>query len=371
MRLKRSLQTSFALLLLWSTSALAHVGGNAYLRIDGQAGAAWSATLELPLVDLDRVLTLDANNDQHITWGELKAKHPAIKQGILAGLHIKSGVTDCTLSIQAAMVDQREDLAYSVWPISSDCSVSNTLHINYQLFNGIDANHRLHIIVNHPKGISHTVIKPADSPVTIDAGNATWLDTLIEFTWEGIWHIWIGLDHILFLFALLVVAVYRDKQAVTDTRWAVINTLKIVTAFTIAHSITLILASFEIVSLPSRLVETGIALSIIVVAVYTLWTMSAEHRWGFAFAFGLLHGFGFAGVLGELSLPQADFAIALLAFNVGVELGQLALVAIFMPIAIMLRHTVFYRYVIVMGGLVCISILAAIWAWERYAGIAA
>ncbi|MBI2478742.1 MAG: HupE/UreJ family protein [Planctomycetia bacterium] len=136
----------------------------------------------------------------------------------------------------------------------------------------------------------------------------------------GVEHIFLGYDHILFLLSLIVVCRFRDL-------------VKIVTAFTVAHTITLILATLEHVQLPGRLVETAIAATIIYVAVENFWIKEDARRWMLTFAFGLIHGFGFAGVLRELGLPTFGLVRSLVAFNIGVEAGQLAIVLILFPLA--------------------------------------
>lgn len=140
----------------------------------------------------------------------------------------------------------------------------------------------------------------------------------------GVEHIWTGYDHLLFLFALLVVCrTFRSAVA-------------IISCFTLAHSITLGLATFDLVSLPAALVEPVIAASIVYVGVENLLRRGAEPRgrWLLTFAFGLIHGFGFAGVLRDLGLGEASGGIALplLAFNLGVELGQIAIAAVVLPL---------------------------------------
>ena len=117
--------------------------------------------------------------------------------------------------------------------------------------------------------------------------------------------------------------------------------LWVVTAFTLAHSITLTLAALRLVELPSRLVESAIAASVVLAAVNNLVPVVERRRWMVAFAFGLIHGFGFASVLAELGLPQETLVLSLLGFNLGVELGQLAIVAVFLPTAYALRNTRF------------------------------
>jgi hypothetical protein len=154
-------------------------------------------------------------------------------------------------------------------------------------------------------------------------------------------------------------------QARSTLKASVLDVLKIVTAFTLAHSLTLSLAALGALSLPSRLVESAIAASVILAALNNLWPLA--HRWRalVAFAFGLIHGFGFASVLADLGLPQGALALSLVGFNVGVELGQLAIVAAFLPLAYLLRHGLFYRRVVLTGGSALIVVLATVWLAER------
>ena len=147
-----------------------------------------------------------------------------------------------------------------------------------------------------------------------------------------------------------------------DALWDV---LRVVTAFTLAHSITLSAAALGWLALPSRLVESAIALSVVLAALNNLRPVVEGRRWVVAFGFGLIHGFGFASVLADLGLPSGSLLLALLGFNLGVELGQLAIVAVFLPVAFALRGTRFYRSVVMAGGSVLIAVLAALWFAER------
>ena len=143
------------------------------------------------------------------------------------------------------------------------------------------------------------------------------------------------------------------------------DVLRIVTAFTLAHSITLSLTSLSVVSLPSRLVESTIALSVLLAALNNLWPAVGGRRWIVAFGFGLIHGFGFASVLADLGLPRDALVLALVGFNLGVEAGQLAIVGLFLPVAYGLRHTWIYRRMIFTGGSALIALVAAVWMMER------
>ena len=140
----------------------------------------------------------------------------------------------------------------------------------------------------------------------------------------GIEHIFLGYDHIAFLVAIVL--------------WArrLVPVIKVVTAFTIAHSITLSLAALQIVVIPSTIVEPAIAASIFFVAVENFFSRNVDGRWRVTFTFGLIHGFGFAGALREMGLPANAVVPALAAFNIGVEIGQIAIVSIVVPALILL-----------------------------------
>ena len=174
-----------------------------------------------------------------------------------------------------------------------------------------------------------------------------------EFTSLGIEHILSGYDHLLFLLGLHIV----DRK--------VIHIVKVVTAFTVAHSLTLGLAVLDIVTLPVRPIESLIALSIAYIAVEDLILKNRpEKRWLIAFGFGLVHGFGFAGILRDIGLAEARLLISLLSFNVGVEIGQIGAVALQIPLLVgigrMPWQLKFQRAVSI-----CILIFGVVWFVER------
>src|SRR5262249_12245207 len=144
-------------------------------------------------------------------------------------------------------------------------------------------------------------------------------------------------------------------------------TLKIVTAFTLAHSITLVAAGLELVHAPTRLTESGIALSIAYIGLENLALSDPKQRWLLAFAFGLIHGFGFASVLREIGLPARGLVLSLLSFNVGVEIGQLCVVALLLPILhLVATHSAnLYRRAILQAGSALITAFGLLWLFER------
>lgn len=193
----------------------------------------------------------------------------------------------------------------------------------------------------------------------------------MEMAREGIWHIWIGFDHILFLLALLFPAGLRAAHAPAErSRWAPMlkDVLALVTAFTVAHSITLSMAALRIVSLPPRLIETTIAVSIVVAGWRMRQAISRPATW-IAFGFGLIHGFGFANVLADMQLPPGSLAWSLFAFNIGVELGQCAIVLLVLPAISYARRHPFYQRSFMPAAAAIIAAIGVVWSLERGAGI--
>jgi hydrogenase/urease accessory protein HupE len=177
-----------------------------------------------------------------------------------------------------------------------------------------------------------------------------------DFLLMGVKHIWTGYDHLLFLFGLLVVT--RNFA----------SSLKIITSFTIAHSITLAVATLNLVSIPSRIVEPLIAASIVYVGIENLVRGEcSKGRWVLTFAFGLIHGFGFASVLRELGVGAdgAGIAVPLVAFNLGVEAGQLVIAGLALPLIWKLRTHPGFVARGVPAGSVVVTLLGSYWLVER------
>jgi hydrogenase/urease accessory protein HupE len=166
-----------------------------------------------------------------------------------------------------------------------------------------------------------------------------------------------GLDHILFVVGLFLFSLHLKPLLLQ------------VTAFTLAHTITLGLSIYGVFSLPSNVVEPLIALSIAYVGLENcLSSQLRASRLVLVFAFGLLHGLGFAGVLTEIGLPRAEFLTALLSFNVGVELGQLAVILLCLLFVGWCRGRHWYRKVIIIPGSLLIAVIGLFWTWERALG---
>lgn len=365
--------TLLALCAMQALPAAAHKASDSYLVLNA-SGKEVTGQWDIALRDIDFAIGLDANSDGDITWGEVRARHSDIAAWALGRLTLQRG-GDCTLQVVEHLIDTHTDGAYAVLLLSGSCpSHAQTLSINYRLLFDIDALHR-GLLRLDLDGVAHSrVLAPESGALTIQAGETSRLAQFGQYLLEGIWHIWIGFDHILFLLSLLLPAVLVPAILVSgDRRWVGVETFRaaatevlwVVTAFTLAHSITLTLAALQIVSLPSRWVESAIAASVVLAAANNLYPVVSRRRWLVAFAFGLIHGFGFAGVLTELGLPKDALVLSLLGFNLGVEIGQLAIVAAFLPVAYLLRNTAFYRKGVFVGGSILTMLVALLWFAER------
>lgn len=360
------------LLCAWCSPAQAHKPSDSYLAMTVQ-GQQITGQWDIALRDLDFAIGLDGNGDGQLTWDEIRARHQAIAAYALQRLHIAATGGACTLQAGEQLIDHHTDGAYSVLRFTAACpgtAAPASLDIGYTLFADLDPQHKGLLKLTHD-GETQTAIFDPDSPrQSLSMAAPDRLAQFGAYVKHGIWHIWIGTDHILFLLSLLLPAVLlpglREQQA--SLRAAFVDVLKVVTAFTLAHSITLTLASLSLVSLPSRWVESAIAASVVLAALNNLYPLFRGRRPVAAFLFGLIHGFGFASVLRDLGLPQSALVSSLFGFNVGVEIGQLAIVAMFLPLAWWLRKSWFYRQLFTWGSL-AIALVAAVWLVERIADI--
>ena len=371
------------LLALCMAESAAHKPSDSYLTLTvtgNQVDGQW----DIALRDLDMAIGLDADGNGELTWDEVRARHADIAAYALSRLALgvpvaggaggAAGAADatepCPLAVTSHLLDQHSDGAYAVLKLRATCPVDVvTLDADYKLLFDIDPQHKGLLRLTHGALTSTAIFTPDSARQSLRVADASRWRQFFDYVRHGIWHIWIGFDHILFLLSLLLPAVLVQRasgwQARDSLRASSIEVLKIVTAFTLAHSITLTLATLGVVALPSRVVESAIALSVVVAALNNLWPLITRRLALLAFAFGLIHGFGFAGVLLELGLPQSSLLLSLVGFNVGVELGQLAIVAAFLPLAYLVRATAFYRKAVLMGGSSLIAALALVWLSER------
>jgi hypothetical protein len=359
----------FLLMLCVALPVAAHKASDSYLDVavtDRDVRIEW----DIALRDLELAVGLDGNGDGAITWGELRARQAAITDYAQSRLALRTGDADCLPSPATLLVDHHSDGAYAALRFDSTCdTVPETIEIRYQLLFDLDAQHRGLARVTQANAIQALIFAPTTAQQTLNLGTTAPWRVLGDYLREGVHHIAIGYDHILFLASLLLPCVWRREAgrtlAVTRLRSAASEAVKIVTAFTLAHSITLALAALNIVTLPARLVESLIALSVLLVALNNLWSFLPGRAWRWAAGFGLVHGLGFASVLGGLGLPADAHVLALTGFNLGVEFGQLVIVVLLLPCAFLLRASAFYRRFAFPIGSLAIGALAFVWLLER------
>jgi hypothetical protein len=399
-------------LTLNSLPAAAHKESDAYLtlHVDRSDPHALDGQWDIALRDLDFALGIDSNHDGQITWGEVQAHRKEIEDYALARLAIKGDGLTCAMQPTAQEIDEHTDGAYDVIGFRAVCDkdIPAKLTVVYRLFNNVDPYHR-GIVTIRANGITAGAVLGPEAPVTmLDLRKPDRWQEFRSFVTDGLWHIWTGMDHLLFLMSLLLPAVMVRRRtggpdgdrvggsggggallagagasgvggtlvlvpAIARYEWvpvaswwrAFIDVIKVVSGFTLSHSVTLTLATLGIVNLPSRLVESGIALSVIVAAANNLYPIVTRRLWLIAFAFGFVHGLGFASALYGLQLPPLSMAASLGGFNVGVELGQESIVLLVMPLAFLLRRTRFYRDGVLRWGSVVIISLATGWLIQR------
>ncbi len=305
--------------------AMAHKSSDSYLQLDARPGAL-ALRWDIALRDLDVALDLDADADGKLTWGEVRTAWPRIEAYATARLAIDG----CPLKTGEHGLERRSDGAYAVLHLSSTCTLPSPPAIRYSLFargRSDPSRHRQGRAAGRAGGADGA--RPGaggsgrhgcrglcrserDGSAAAAEAPSRW-----QFLVEGIRHILGGYDHVLFLLCLLLPAVMRRRegrwQPVERLSQAILPVAGIVTAFTVAHSITLALAALKLVSLPSWFIEPAIAVTIVLAAIDNVWPVFPVRRVVVTFFFGLIHGFGFASVLAELNLPTADFAWALLA----------------------------------------------------------
>jgi len=324
------------------------------------------------LLDLNAPLDLDVNHDGQVSWPEIEHRRQDIQTYLASHLKISADGAQVSLVFDKLIYGAQGGEPFILARLSSEVAAEtvNTIGVTYTLPDSCvlkvvwtgEGMQQSRISARNGGGGGGETLRFARA----DAASSGFLQSLQQ----GVWHIWTGYDHILFLIVLLIPAVLRSSadgpQAVSTFTEALLSVVIIVSAFTVAHSITLACAATGWIRLPSRLVESVIAASIVIAALSNLLPRTAGGRSaGLASTFGLIHGFGFAGALSEIGAQGAPLWRTLVAFNLGVEAGQLAIVALFLPFAYLLRQTRFYRTGVLYGGSSIAGLCALFWLWER------
>jgi hydrogenase/urease accessory protein HupE len=347
---KRTAAAAFAALvlfagaLLYSARAEAHVIGLSTGEYTAR-GASVLGTLSLARGEVALLApSIDANRDGHLTPAEVAAARSLLRDKVLGRIAVSAGGVRCApMLVDAGLMEQDGLLLSGRW----DCSSSESpFEIELMLLDDLARGHRhvarivagatTHDEVLYAEQRKVTIAPEASTPPSSSApetrpGGAEHGTGVGAFFKMGIEHILMGYDHLVFILGL-VLARARLRSLLT-----------IVTAFTVAHSITLALAVLNLWAPSSRIIEPAIALSIAYVGIENFFVKDASKRWRITFPFGLVHGFGFAGALQEIALPRSSVPAALVSFNLGVEAGQLAVLVVLLPLVLFLRGTSWFE----------------------------
>ena len=369
---------SLLFLLLLAGQAFAHKPSDSYLVINSNAGNALiEGRWDIALRDLQLVLPLDQNGDGDITWGELRRQQRNLDATVLPALTIEAlhGAQRhaCALNLTRLQAIDHVDGTYAALHWRGDCQrPPEQLAVGYSFLFDRDPSHHGLLRLEQGDTTLTAVFSNQHRNQSMGTDVGSQWQAFQGFIRQGVHHILIGYDHILFLLTLLFPAVLVWQrggwQPAPTITGALTQTLAIVTAFTVTHSLTLALATLGIITLPIWLVESAIAITVALGAAANLVPRLFPKRWVMAFVFGLIHGLGFASVLADLGLTDSGIFLPLLGFNLGVELGQVAIVLLFVPAAYLVRNTVAYRRIFVPVGSIAIMILAGVWLAERLSG---
>lgn len=373
--MKHTLRWCLLLIMAFgSATVAAHKASDSFIYLDQSNPEAATLRVDLALRDVALVLPLDGNNDQQITGAEVRAARPDLTGLVAGGVTVSSNQGPCALTGQQWGLSRHSDGAYAAASYGIQCpNGAKPTGLNYDLLFDVDPLHRGLVQWTTTAGESLAVLGPDSSRLDLTTSQPSMLSTFGTFVYEGVVHLLIGLDHILFLLVLILPATYvRQKQRRQAPRARAVpfsarllELAGIVTAFTVAHSITLALAALDVVKLPIAWVEMVIALSIVVAALNVFWPILGNKTWKLAFGFGLIHGFGFASVLGDLTSGVSQTVTALAGFNIGVELGQLGLLVLFFPLLFWLGRYRLYARAAVPAMIVAVSCISLFWVVER------
>lgn len=364
------------LLALIARPADAHQAGQSYLYLQVYQDSI-TGRFEIPLTALNPALGL-SGTDRRITRRNLDEHIDFLQDYYRERVTLSADGVELPYTFgEHRFLGTKHRFVVMDIDIHGYDTVPESITFDYNILFDEDPTHRGFVLIEtnwatgtfaNENGIS-LVFSPDSRQDTLDLTTEGIWRGFLAVVWLGTDHIWEGIDHILFLIALLLPAVMRRE----DGKWvpierftpALVNVVKIVTAFTVAHSLTLSLAALGIIELPGRLVEVVIAASIAVAAADILFPLFRGRVWLVVLGFGLFHGFGFAGALSEMGVFGDHVWLPLLAFNLGVELGQIVIVAILFPILFLLRRLLLYPKLIMPVGAVFLIVMSLAWVAER------
>lgn len=358
------------------TRAAAHELGQSYVFL-GLYDDSLTVRVEITTDDLERALHFGWPAGAEPSREQVAEVLDSIRSYVEPRLSLSTGEGPVVLQYRDFDIRFLEvsNFVMLEYVVENTRSLPDEIAASFTVLFDVDEDHRNFLIIEHnwKTGTFNSeeialIFGPRAGEQRLDLSSSSLWRGFVAFIRLGIWHIWIGIDHILFLLALVLPSVLTRR----DGRWvpvasfkrALINIVTIVTFFTIAHSVTLSLAALDLVRLPSKFVESVIAGSIAVAALANLMPGLKLREAAIAFVFGLFHGFGFAHVLSEIGVGREHLVLSLLGFNIGVEIGQIAIICLAFPLLFLLRDKKIYLGILKWGSVALIAV-AMLWVFER------
>ena len=387
MTLLRQLCHALLIALLLPLTAAAHQSGNSYLRISStEAGV--SVQIDFAVRDLNSLLQIPPEQQKEIRRHELEELRDRLAALVGESLSLEADGDPLSLTFQSQEVTVHNDGLYVRQTHTAAALPSNAAYllVRYGFFNEEEKVARAFLKLNSGPLESTSVLDPRHAVQRLPLREIALAEALWTYAREGALHIWSGPDHLLFLLCLLLpglgLAASRKpslsvESAASETAGASVNSgwrsvgiyaLKVVTAFTLSHSITLAAAALDWITLPDKLIESAIAASIIISALLNLRGGEGRQSWKLALGFGLIHGMGFANGLRELGLSSSHFIETLVAFNLGVEFGQLVVVLVAGLLLWPVLGNERVVRLIQRWGSLGILLMACVWLGERVLG---
>ena len=387
MRLVNHLRYYLFFISLLPVIAAAHQSGNSYVRISSTE-ASVSVQIDFAVRDLNSLLQIPPEKQKEIRRHELEEMRDRLAALVGESLILEADGNPLSLTFQSQEVTVHNDGLYVRQTHTSAALPANTAYllVRYGFFNEEEKVARAFLKLNSGPLESTAVLDPRHAVQRLPLREIALAEALWTYAREGALHIWSGPDHLLFLLCLLLPGlslaaprsvVLSVESAASDTSGASENAglrtvgiyaLKVVTAFTLSHSITLAAAALDWIALPDKLIESAIAASIIVSALLNLRGGEGRQSWKLALGFGLIHGMGFANGLRELGLSSSHFIETLVAFNLGVEFGQLVVV---LAAGLLLWPVLSNERMVSLiqrWGSISILLMACVWLAERLLG---
>jgi hypothetical protein len=350
-------------------SAHAHAASTSFLILqlptdDAPVAIRW----DLSLQDIAWTVFIDADYDGNVTWQEVRSARSALGAAVLAQIDVQRGGTSCALAVLDFALAARSEQNFLSVAMRADCPQRGLTAVGGALFTSNDASQR--VLLSAMRGAEQlTGVISAAAPTWSEPARASAWRSFARFIGEGVWHVLIGYDHIAFVLLLLLPSVMRP----VDGQWqgavglspVARDMVTIITAFTIAHSTTLALAVTGTVKVPTQPIEVAIAASIAVAGGLNLLPRLSKLRLPLAFGFGFVHGFGFANALGEIDAAGSALLPLLAGFNVGVELAQLGIVALVLPVIYSMRTTRWYARGLLPLGSCALGMAGIVWLIQR------